>query len=960
MTNKFVQAAAIACFLVAFAASAARAVELSLAAEEKLFRELPMEARRMTGPLFWLHGDESKERLEMYVGKVAESGNGCFTAESRPHVDWLGEGWYRDLDICLQAAKKHDLKMWIFDEKWWPSQGLAGKVPPRYAAKRLAAEAVEVEGPKAFEAEGYAGDRYIAAVAGKVGADGKIDGSTLVDLKGNIVSGKLSWQAPAGKWKIMKFTHTQAPGLGQSYVGGAQLSVDGASRDCTEWFIQTVYQPHFDRFGSEFGKTIPGFFYDEPETRGDWGTELNATLAAWNVDWKKAYVAYKFGLSGEEDTAARYQYMDAFAETWGRVMYGGMSDWCRKHKVLSMGHFMEHGLLYVNRDFCAGDLMRLQKYSDMGGLDLVCQQMWPGQRPHDIYQTPKLCSSVSHVFHKDNDVTMCEMFGAYGQNITYPQMKWLTDQMQVRGVNFMIPHSFNPRSPFDGDCPPYFYNGGFEPRYPLFKVYADYTSRLSLLLSGGRHVCPVALLFSGMPRQVGKMVTPEDMTSTIQDALYDCDWLPFEVFEGKAELKDKDVALYEERYQVLVVPPVEVIPCATLAKVKDFFDKGGIVVGYGFLPSKSATIGKTAADIAALRKAIWGEDAKPGTAACKKNDQGGKAYLLSEKPTVAELTQALAKDAGVPPVLEVLEGETGNWLHVLHRQKNGRDVFLVCNQNHEGAPRKFTFRAVAEGTPEIWDAMRNELSSVPCKREGKSVEFSLALEPMESVLLMFQEQDRKLPSRIADGVKPLREIPVVDARPQAERSPSGKIVVVKATYGVPGDAQRSRDVRQRLQKLIDAGQTRLTVSSLANGDDPAYGVVKTLEAQCTVGDKQITIKGTDPQEVALDGKSSPMRDELNRIAAGRHYTASPVVANPFTGTATIPADCDLAASRVYLEVDELTPEAAANVSVNGKYAGGFIGKPFRLEVTKYVKPGANSISIAPFSPKTARLAVYPR
>ena len=32
---------------------------------EEQFRELPMEARRLTGPLFWLHGDENetKQRL---------------------------------------------------------------------------------------------------------------------------------------------------------------------------------------------------------------------------------------------------------------------------------------------------------------------------------------------------------------------------------------------------------------------------------------------------------------------------------------------------------------------------------------------------------------------------------------------------------------------------------------------------------------------------------------------------------------------------------------------------------------------------------------------------------------------------------------------------------------------------------------------------------------------------------
>ena len=123
------------------------------------------------------------------------------------------------------------------------------------------------------------------------------------------------WQAPAGKWRVLKFTHKQAPGLIQ--VGGSQLTVDGASQDCVEWYLQTVYQPHYDRFRADFGKTIRGFFYDEPETPGDWGTELNRVLAEWKVDWKKAYVAYKFELAGEEQTAARYQYLDALRRGLG-------------------------------------------------------------------------------------------------------------------------------------------------------------------------------------------------------------------------------------------------------------------------------------------------------------------------------------------------------------------------------------------------------------------------------------------------------------------------------------------------------------------------------------------------------------------------------------------------------------------------------------------------------------------
>jgi alpha-L-rhamnosidase len=718
---------------------------------EKQFRELPPEARRQIGPLFWLHGEDSKERLEMYVGKVAEGGNGSFTTESRPHNDWMGPGWWRDLDICLNAAKQHNLQLWIFDEKWWPSQAVAGKVPARYAAKRLEAAAVEVEGPRLLEADGYSGDHYIAAVAGRLNADGKIEADTLVDLARSVTGGKLRWQAPTGKWRVLKFTYKQAPGLIQ--VGGSQLSVDGASKDCVDWFLQTVYQTHYEHYRADFGKTIRGFFYDEPETPGDWGTEVSRVLAEWRVDWKKAYVAYKSELAGPEQTAARYQYLDAFAEAWGRTMYGGMEKWCRQHGVKSIGHFMEHANLYQSPQFCAGDMMRLQGHGSMGGIDAVFEQFAMGKRvtrDAPCWQTPKLASSISHAYGKADDVAMVEIFGARGQSLTYPEMKWWADHMQVCGVNFLIPHSFNPRSPNDSDCPPYFYDGGFEPRWPLYRVFADYTSRLSLMLTGGRHVCPVALLYLGQSAHCGKHVLPEQISESLQDALYDCDWMPYDVFEKDTKVSRAGLKLRQECYRVLIVPPVEVIPCTTLAKAKEFFERGGVVLAHSFLPSTSATLGKTTEDIARLREAIWGQPT-PGLASCKTSPAGGRSYLLPAQPTPEQLQQVLAGDASIHPTLEVLEGKTDHWLHVLHRVKAGRDVFFVANQNHQGDPRTFRFRITAQGTPECWDAMRNDITALPFSRNGQQVELSLTLEPNESVLLVFQPKPRTLPPRQAPG-----------------------------------------------------------------------------------------------------------------------------------------------------------------------------------------------------------------
>jgi hypothetical protein len=1027
--------ASLAMILSALAAETAWSApkEPDWAQLEKQFRELPMEAKRLTGPLFWLHGDESKERLEMYLEKVAESGNGCFTAESRPHKDWLGPGWFRDLDICLQAAKRLNLEMWIFDEKWWPSQMIGGKVPPEYGSKTMVAEAIAVEGPKAVREPGYGGKEFIGAVAGRE-AEGGIDGASLVDLAPHIRDGALAWDAPAGTWKVMKFTwrFTGARGMQQRMI-----AVDGASRECVDWFIRTVYQPHYDRFKDDFGKTIRGYFYDEPETPGDWGPEVMKLLAERKVDWKKALVAWKFALAGEEQVAAKYQYADAFAEAWGRTMYGGMSAWCREHKVVSMGHFMEHGNDLFSRQLCAGNLFQLQKYSDMGGIDLVCQQFYPGQKKHGLWQMAKLGSSIAHAYDKADDLAMCEMFGAYGQGITYPQMKWLTDQMQVRGINFMIPHSFNPRAPFDGDCPPYFYNGGFEPRYALYRVYADYTSRLSLLLAGGRHVAPVAVLFPGQSMHAGRAVRPDELTTALDDALFDSDWVPYDAFEEAARLEGGEVRLHKEGYRVLVVPPVEVIPHGTLAKAKAFFNQGGVVVGHGFLPSKSATLGKTAADIAALRDAVWG-DAKPGLAACKTSPAGGKSYLLPEKPTPEQLQQVLAGDANVHPALEVLQGETSHWLHVLHRVKSGRDVFLVCNQNHQGVARAFRFKVTAAGEPECWDAMRNETTAAPYRRTGeKTVEIDLTLQPSESVLLVFQPQKRALPARLGDDAKPAREpvavvrdTSVVDPEPElpggkgktslagaswiwleanaAGAAPPGKRLfrksvtlpadrkVKSATFVCSADnefvlfvngqkagegAEWSRPEEIDVAKLLKPGENMFAIAAVNGTDAPnPAGLIGRCEVRFESGDPLVVVtdaawRSSDKEQAGwekpgLDDKAwaqakvaAPLgQGPWGNLSAGGggRATLSPVKADIFHGTCALPAGVDLAKTRVCLEMDELAPEAGARVTVNGTIAGGFIDKPFRLDVTRLLKPGVNRVDIAPFAPKAARLAFYER
>jgi len=1003
-----------------------------LATVERQFRELPMEARRLTGPLFWLHGDESPERLRTYLEKVAEGGNGCFTAESRPHRDWLGPGWYRDLAICLEAAKRLDLHMWIFDEKWWPSGEVGGQVPQQYGSKYMETAAEDVEGPRDVRIEVPEGDKLIAVLAGKV-AGGRVDGASLVDLTDRAKDGALQWAAPEGTWKVMTFTWRYSEGR-----RGRPL-VDGASRDAVDWYIRTVYQPHYDRFADDFGKTIRGYFYDEPETPGDWGTEVIPELKRRGIDWKRALVAWKFELAdADQQVAAKYQYQDAFAEAWGRTLYGGLTDWCHAHHVQSIGHWLEHGREYLHPKKCAGNMFQVQKYSDMGAIDAVFRQFVPGRKDNSTYQTPKLGSSISHAYGKADDLAMVEIFGARGQDLGYPEMKWWTDHMHVSGINFHIPHSFNPRAPYDRDCPPYFYNGGFEPRWPLYRVYADYTSRLSLLLHGGRHVCPVALLYLGNSYHVGRATPPEEMTTALQDALFDCDWIPYDVFEADMTVAGDELQLREERYRVLIVPAVEVIPHETLVKARAFLDAGGVVVGYGRLPSKSATLGKTSEEVAALRAAIWGEPSEPGLTACHTNAAGGRSYFLPEKPTSEQIQQVLSADAGIRPTLEVLEGDTAGWLHVLHRVKAGSDVFFIANQHHDGPTKQFRLRAHAAGVPECWDAMRGEICSLSHERVAEdAVDFSLTLEPLESVLVVFSPAKRPLPARLEADAKP--HAPPIEVKRIGVQAPSPAVESNEETplAGCPwvwhaGDPPAVPACKRYFRGAVEVPEDRAVAKAsirltadndfvlYVNGKEAGRGSggyedwrrARTIDltGHLKAGPNTLAIMATNFDEkpnpagligaykVVLDDGTqfaghidkswkstesevagwntagyddaswSPVK-EIARYGGGpwrafedknAAMTLPPVTeADPFVGRVTVPGDWLRSGLRVCLEADDVPHEAAAAVTVNGHYAGGFIGKPFRLDVTEHLKAGENTVEVVPFAPASVRMTVYP-
>lgn len=49
-------------------------------------------------PFLWMHGEEERILRET-VEKIDESGIKAFCVEARPHPDFIGETWWRDMDM---------------------------------------------------------------------------------------------------------------------------------------------------------------------------------------------------------------------------------------------------------------------------------------------------------------------------------------------------------------------------------------------------------------------------------------------------------------------------------------------------------------------------------------------------------------------------------------------------------------------------------------------------------------------------------------------------------------------------------------------------------------------------------------------------------------------------------------------------------------------------------------------
>ena len=537
------------------------------------------------------------------LDRIEECGIREVCIESRPHPDFCGPHWWKDIDFIISEARKRGMRVWILDDDKFPTghaNGAYEKKYPELSKIYLAERHMDVIGPV---------KNGVVLIQPFLGKDGKLisvlacpktDTETLdisadgiIDLTENVYNGFVYFDLPKGRYRLFVLFTTRKGGGRENYIN----LID---RDSVRVLIDEVYEKHYERYKDEFGKTLAGFFSDEPELGNTPGYDFHETLGKpdvrlpwsnaletalkelWGEDFAKNLPALWYGM-GEKTIPVRSQYMDQVTRLVRECFSEQLGKWCEEHNVEYIGHIIEDDNAHTRLGCSIGHYFREQKGQHRSGVDLVHFQILPGfnEKVHRWlswetdgeffhYGLAKLGSSSAHIDPKKQGRAICEIFGNFGWAEGVRLMKWLTDHMLVRGINHFVPHAFSPKFP-DRDCPPHFYARGNNPGYRFFAHLMRYMNRVCHLLNDGIHLTDAAVLYHAEAEWTGEeTMLFQKPVRKLLEAQLDCDVIPADVFEEDyVHVENSRLFIHRQQYGSLIIPGCRCIP----ANVADFVIK---------------------------------------------------------------------------------------------------------------------------------------------------------------------------------------------------------------------------------------------------------------------------------------------------------------------------------------------------------------------------------------------------
>jgi len=545
--------------------------------------------------------------------------------------------------------------------------------------------------------------------------DGISDVSKIINLSDKMDSeGRLHWDAPAGKWKIMRFAYQ--PTMKGDVWG---LFTDGMSAEALDTTWNITIGKVLKEMKPEEKKGLTGIEDDSWEGGETTWTKLFADKFKQQhhydlIKWLPAIAGMTVG-DTTQSAGVRRDYYRTIADLIAKNHYGHLRELANKNGLLSYS------------EASGPNSSQLDGMQNSKGMDVAMGEFWiPSvHRPSPASRfLLRNTASANHIYGKL--ITACEAFTSVGPHWeeSFFDLKNTADQAFCDGANLDVFHNFSHSSSTTAK-PGFVYFAGTHysrnvtwwEQTPAFNAYIG---RCSYMLQQGLFVAD-ALYYRGDDIGHGEPMKTEP---AIPAPGYDHDNCNLDALLNRVSVKNGRFVLPDGMsYKILILPDHSKIVPEALDKIAALVAAGGTVVG----PRPEGIVGLTGnttqrASLEKLMDKLW------------STGSNKLAHVIADK-TPAEVLQVLR----VSPDFEYSGLSKDGDIDWIHRKAGGEDIYFVASRWDAQEKIKCTFR-VSGKQPELWDAVTGETRAITAfsQKNGRTT-IPLEFDPRGSVFVVFRK-----------------------------------------------------------------------------------------------------------------------------------------------------------------------------------------------------------------------------
>ncbi|MBE6615540.1 MAG: hypothetical protein E7631_09590 [Ruminococcaceae bacterium] len=428
--------------------------------------------------------------------------NVCQAEYLRNDEEWTILRW------LVQTCTEMGLRVWLYDEKGYPSGGAGGLTldegNPDWQAQGLAmksvtfaaGEAISVPFPKGHTSV-YAAYAWKAACLEELSEEAllspwktyALDGQTdLTDE--NTTDGPVT-VAVFYRKPMYEGTHAI------HNVCEARRYIDVSNKEAVAAFLDNTYRPYVEKLAGT-GK-IEAIFTDEPSYMAayinlglfpgsvhdafdesmemlpsvNWGADVaNRFASTWGYDLQSRIYCLFTG-HGEESMRVRQQFYSVLSDLYEQNFFAQISDFCARHDLPFSGHVLLEDDIRYHPVF-EGNFFSLLRHMHIPGIDML--HGVPERIRVDAF-TPKLISSIAHTYSRPH--VMSEISAhAQGGKVTPEQFYGTMTTQYALGVDVFT--SYFSKQLLDA---------------PAYARYNHAVGRIDRIMGGGKHAAEVAVYY---------------------------------------------------------------------------------------------------------------------------------------------------------------------------------------------------------------------------------------------------------------------------------------------------------------------------------------------------------------------------------------------------------------------------------------------------------------------------------